>query len=44
LDGIHRDLLEAHARLELRWPVRLQTVVMHLSFAHYVMLGLIAPA
>lgn len=38
LDEIHRELLEAHARLELRWPVRLQTVVMHLSFAHYVLL------
>jgi hypothetical protein len=36
LDDLHRDLLEAHARLELKWPVRLATVVSHLSFAHYV--------
>jgi hypothetical protein len=36
LDDLHRDLLEAHARLELKWPIRLATVVAHLSFAHYV--------
>jgi hypothetical protein len=38
-DELHRELLEAHARLELRWPIRLETIVIHLSFAHYVCLS-----
>jgi hypothetical protein len=43
-DDLHRNLLEAYARLELIWPVRCSgTIVTHLSFAHYVRMSSIAP-